>query len=57
MDKIQQEKHSQAYSDGDVIDNDVITLKPLSICGKIPKIFMKNACITCNKCQQNFAQR
>ena len=26
-------------------------LKPLSICGKIQKIFMKNACITCNKCR------
>ena len=26
-------------------------LKPLSICGKIAKIFMKNACITCNKCR------
>ena len=26
-------------------------LKPLSICGKIPKIYMKNACITCNKCR------
>ena len=23
--------------------------KPLSICGKIQKIYMKNACITCNK--------
>ena len=35
------EKHSQAYSDCDVIDNDVIMLKPLSICGKIQKIYMK----------------
>ena len=26
-------------------------LKPLSICGKIPKIYMKNAYITCNKCR------
>ena len=26
-------------------------LKPLPICGKIPKRFMKNACITCNKCR------
>ena len=25
-------------------------LKPLSICGKIQKIYVKNACITCNKC-------
>ena len=25
-------------------------LKPLSICGKIQKIYIKNACITCNKC-------
>ena len=51
MDKIQQGKHSQPYSDCDVIDNDAIMLKPLSICQKIPKIFMKNACITCNKCR------
>ena len=44
------EKHSQPYSDCDIIDDYVITLKPLSIGGKIPKIYMKNACITCNKC-------
>ena len=26
-------------------------LKHLSICGKIQKIYMKNECITCNKCR------
>ena len=25
-------------------------LKPMSMCGKIQKIYMQNACITCNKC-------
>ena len=42
--------HSQAYSDCDVIDNDVIMLKLVSICGKIQKIYMQNECISCNKC-------
>ena len=26
-------------------------LKPLSICGKIQKIYMKDSCIKCNKCR------
>ena len=26
-------------------------LKPLLVCGKIQKIYMKNASITCNKCR------
>ena len=34
-----------------VIDNDVIMLKPLSICRKIQKNIQENAFITCSKCR------
>ena len=51
MDKVYQKIHSQAHSDCDVIDNDVIMLKPLLICGKIQKIYMKNGFFTCSKCR------
>ena len=33
------------------LDNDVILQKPLSFCGKIQKIYMKNECIACNNCR------
>ena len=33
------------------LDNDVIVLKPLSTCRKMQKIYMRNACITCNNCR------